>query len=331
MSHNESGDTEARNSASKRAPDWPVTGSRRNCKAIIKVTPIPLEQWPGATLPSPQFTLPQSLRPEALEASSILEPTPTCGGRSPIPGLPAQPRPHLTPSGGAALNYQGVSNLAILCLRDLDHSCNSCYETRSIGNSHPATHSPRNNAAIIVTPTQFLNEDRDFAARNQSHTPGSSSGAWGPACGEALVQSQGVDLSSSTNSRQDSPVRINSFHFEAQNDVAITALTPSTHSNGPLPTEPVFSHNTRSSIRQRDADDAFLDVTQGNSREPDDSLERGMMRNQIEVETGFSTGLEFSALSPRTRVAITVVILGTLLLGAVTQLAQVIKPATSTH
>ncbi|KIO19517.1 hypothetical protein M407DRAFT_30842 [Tulasnella calospora MUT 4182] len=117
---------------------------------------------------------------------------------------------------------------------------------------------------------------------------------------------------------------------QVQSPTAAIATQSSTFTRGPLP-ELNPSRDTRSSIRNRDAADAFLGISQRTSRQLEDSLERGMIGSQLEGETGLSPWLDFNALGTRTKLVITVVILGIVLVGAVVKLVQTIHPPTSSH
>ncbi|KAG9041241.1 hypothetical protein FS837_012520 [Tulasnella sp. UAMH 9824] len=89
--------------------------------------------------------------------------------------------------------------------------------------------------------------------------------------------------------------------------------------------------SARSQGEDNDAAGALLSVSQTNSRQQEDDLEAGVIRAQLEAETGLSPWLDLAALSPRTKLIITLVVLGLVLLGAFLKLVQTILSSSSAH
>lgn len=308
---------------SARRIDDPTTYSRRNSKAIIKVSPIPLEPWPGATLSGNQSTPAISRPVEAQGAGSSII-APSCSGRADLPiqafstgtdFLPA-------PAEGASLDYQVDRNLATSRRRctsaefDADRSCHLCYEMRPVVNTHEAAQRPTEHA-----PAELLNEDGHIVKPRPFHATRSPSEGRDSRGGERVFRSPEGDSNNGTNP----------LPHQAQRRTSTVAPLPSTLADGLPPPGSIPSHHTPSSIRHRDAADAFLGITHRTTRELDDSLERGIIGNQLEAETGLTPWLNFNALGPRTKAVIVVVILVIVLLGAVVKLIQVIQAPTSTN
>lgn len=321
--HHELGNNRTNNATSLQKIDRITTNSRHNSKARIKVSPLPLEPWPEATLSGHQPVPAKSHRAEALEAPSVVASTGTARACSPIQVVPTSPDYLLSPGDGVPLDRQAVESLASSCLRctraeDPEHSCHPCYEMRPVPNAHDTTHGPTDDH-----PSQFFRGDRHIIEQEISRAAGlPSKGPDLESGGHVLRSSEGAS-GGGTHPQQHPPATSN-LHG------ATIVSQPSTFGGTPPLPEFVPYHGTRSSIRHIDAADAFLGIAQRN-RQLDDSLERGIIGNQLEVETGLASWLDFNALGPRTKIAIAAVALGIVLLGAIVKLVQAIHPPTSTH
>lgn len=173
---------------------------------------------------------------------------------------------------------------------------------------------------IDHAPAELLNEDGHIVEPIPFHATGSPSENRDSRGGERVFRSLAGNSDNGTNP----------LPFQAQSSTSTIAPLPSTFADGPPPPGSIASHHPRSSIRPRDAAEAFLGITHRTTRHLDDALERGIIGNQLEAETGLIPWLDFNALDPRTKAAIAVVILVIVLLGAVVKLVQAIQPPTST-
>ncbi|KAG8914926.1 hypothetical protein FRC00_009594 [Tulasnella sp. 408] len=91
------------------------------------------------------------------------------------------------------------------------------------------------------------------------------------------------------------------------------------------------SGSARSERGQIDPSGAFLAVSQTNSRQLEDDLERGVIGTLLGAETEPSPWLDLGALTPRTKLIVTLVVLAVVLLGAISKLIQTILSSSSTH
>lgn len=330
----EPGGTEVGNSASTRTIDRITRNYRPNSKAIIKISPIPLEPWPGATLSTYQTIAPRSSRAETPDFFPDVSPTRACKSRSPSPGLSIHSGPLLAPPEGESLGCQEVKDLTSSspgCLGPTS-SCSSCqpgYEMRPITNARALTYRPMDNNPSA----QFLNGDGHIVNQQRRcgmRPPCEGRDTEGEEPASAFESSE--DYSDDrTNHRPDGFHPDSSLRSQWQERSRTANIVPetSTLAEGPPPPS-IPSRGTQSLIRHRDAADAFLDITQRASRQLDDSLERGTIGSQLEIETGLAPWLDFKTFGTRTKVLITAVVLGIVLLAAVMKLVQTIQP-TSTH
>lgn len=136
------------------------------------------------------------------------------------------------------------------------------------------------------------------------------------------------------NSDEDNPQQVNSIELEslpgterAGRSAAVTgASTP--HENRQETSQDTSAGSQRVG---NDAAGAFVSVSRSNTRQLEDSLERGVIGAQLEAETELWPWLDLAVLSPRTKWIITLVVLGIVLVGAISKLVQTILSSTSSH
>ncbi|KAG8911423.1 hypothetical protein FRC01_005718 [Tulasnella sp. 417] len=297
----------------------------RHTKSAIKVSPIPLEQFPGTALcPFSDFAAGLPLR-EALKSPSLpgLASNDGSGSAEKVFGTAARPL-----SNGISPNEQDRTNDAISRpkLGDInrdgplgfDCSLNtSALSPETENSTAPITQlasSPCDEPHIIKQALCDVIGPR-LGGRDGEDRPASQPGALEPEL--------------DTDPRQLIPVTTDPLHCPKENHIPTIAATNLTSREAAPSPRHEDTYSAASPPEHTNAADAFLGVTQTTSRQSDDALERGMVGTVLEVENGLSPWLDATIFGPRAKALVTVLVVGVVFLGAVAKLSREIQTQSS--
>lgn len=180
------------------------------------------------------------------------------------------------------------------------------------------THSPH-----LLPAAQPPHDDPRIAEQEMFHIVHSGSGG-GDSGNTASLASQAAWNDSVANDPLHPPAQGRT----GTSTPAITALE-----DAPLPAQQ--NPNTGAPPPQRDAADAYLNITRRYVRERErsveDSLERGATRNRVEVETELSPLVGLDIFGPRLKKTLVVVVLVVMLIGAAVKIPQTILSQSNSH
>lgn len=303
----------------------------RHSKSTIKVSPIPLGPFPTTARPPFLDLAADPILQEASTSLSTLVSSPSNGGacftgqgfgtitRPLSDDIPPdeQDGAHAT---GSRPKHKGVDRDGPLCGDPSDSS--------RLNNS---VRSPESSTPTIFGPVQSPCDDPHGAEQAPYHVIVSRSTSRnhedvGSSCRPGTLKPGRATIPRRL-------VAITAHPLHSQKETHTPAIAPPTLASAEAASPPRQDrpHRTESPPERTDAVDAFLGITQTTTRHLDDTLERGMIGTQLEVESGVSPWLNIDAFGPRTKVLITVLALGVVLLGAVAKLSQEFQSKSSTR
>lgn len=226
-------------------------------------------------------------------------------------------------------------------------SCPRCRGINGPGHTSPYHH--RRNSAVSANDSPHIREadipihlrvapghphgDPHVTERDTFHTAHSTSGDTDDVNAPPTSQPQATGLDHDVDAGERNSTTNYSLHLPGPTATTVTPRTPTDREDPPLPAQDDH-HHMRTPPTHIDAADVFLGVTQRSSRRRsniEDSLERGMIRSQFEVESDLSPWLDINAFGPRTKAIIVALVLGIVLLGAVAKLSQAIQSDSNAH
>lgn len=305
----------------------------RHSKSIIKVSPTPLEQLP-ATAPPPfwNFAADPVLQ-EASASHSLLSSTSNGGGRFTGQGCGDIPRPlggdiptHEQDRARSTISspqHKGVGGDDSLC----------SYHCHGSSSNHSAC-SPNNRTPSLLRLGQSTRSNPHTTEQPPYHNLGPLNDGRSREDVGLIFQPEALEPGRDPNPRRLVAIMTtNPLHSPKEVHTPAVAGTPLDSTGATSSTRQDGSSRSGSPPEHTDAVDAFLGVTQttSTSRHLDDALERGMIGTQLEVESELSPWLDINIFGRRTKVLITVLALGTVLLGAIAKLSQEIRSQSSTH